>query len=182
MLNGGESTFDNWTGYDKGINGLIYDIELTCSADDPEASDFTFTNIGKAGTGSTSVYPSASDMIVLEAGSPSTLREVRMIFTFTDAAVKNTWLKVEIGTGFGLAATETHFWGNVAGDVGAGNTSPNITVAPADEVAIGLNPSSDSPVTDQYDVNKDSLVDETDEDYAHDNNTSAFTCVKFITK
>lgn len=180
MIGGGASTFANWTGYNKGLNGLIYDI--SDPEVDPVASDFVFEDAGRFATGATLVNPSAVGMIVLQASSP---RKVRMVFTFADGSLKNTWLKVTIGTGFGLPASETHFWGNAAGDTGTGNVSPNVLTNASDELAARSNPTTAinrSPVTDRYDINKTSLVDGSDQLWIRSNPTTSLTCLKFVTK
>jgi hypothetical protein len=119
---------------------------------------------------------------VQQAAGP---RKVRLVLTFADSTVKNTWLKVDVGTGFGLAAAETHYWGNVAGDCNMGNTATNFTVSGADELAVRSHPTnsfSPSIVTDIYDVNKDHLANASDQLYIRSNGTTSFTCVKSITK
>jgi hypothetical protein len=180
MVDGGVSTFANWTGYTKGLNGLIYDVEAPTV--DPQASDFTFTNLTRTGATASAVSPSASSMIVLQAAGP---RKVRMIFTFADNSLKNTWLQVDIGTGFGLAAAETHYWANAAGEVNIGNSATNILTDSADELAIKAHPTTSlnrSLVTDPYDITKNSTADATDQLYVRANKTSSLNCVKSITK
>lgn len=179
----GTSTFANVTGYNKGLNGLIYEFEVASSSRDPLASDFTFTNLTRTGTAAgTAVSPSASQLIVLQASSP---RKVRMVFTFADNSLKNVWLKVGIGTGFGLAGADTHYWGNAAGDTGVGNVSPNFLTSGSDELAARSNPTTvvtRSPVTDPHDINKTSLVDGQDQLWIRSNPTTAVTCLRYVTK
>jgi hypothetical protein len=184
MVGGGTATFANWTGYNKGINGLIYDVLVGDGQPDPVAGDFTFVNATKSGTGTTAVSPAASGKIVLVAGDTVNQRKVRMIFTFADNTVKNAWMKVVVGTGFGLAQAETHYWGNVAGDVNVGNGT-TITVNATDELAIRAHPAggfTPPPVFDPYDINKDHATNASDELNVRGNNISGFGAVTIITK
>jgi len=92
---------------------------------------------------------------------------------------------VDIGTGFGLAAAETHWWGNASGDSGSGNTAPRILVNPTDEIGARNNPhgiSNPTPVDDAYDYNKDRLVNLTDQIYVRTHTTTPFNCVVMITR
>jgi hypothetical protein len=185
MLGGGIAQFKNWTGYDKGINGLIYDVHNAKLADLPTAADFVFKNIGKTGTvAPVVVTPSAfSVLTVTDLGGG--YADVRVIVTFANAALKSTWLQVDVSTGFGLAAAETHFWGNCAGDTGTGNVSPNILVNPTDEINARNNPKTPgvpATVDFPYDINKDRLVNPTDQIYIRSNPLTPGTAVKMITK
>lgn len=178
----GTSTFANVTGYNKGLNGLIYEVEVADGDSDPEAADFTFSNLSRTGTAApTAIEPSASAVIVLQASAP---RKVRVVFTFADNSLKNTWVQVDIGTGFGAAA-ETHYWGNAAGDTGMGNVSPNFLTNGSDELGARSNPTTvvtRSLVSDPFDINKTSLVDGSDQLWIRSNGTTAVTCLKYVTK
>jgi len=185
MLGGGTASFANYSGYTKGINGLIYDVQAPLPRD-PVVGDFTFHNIGKSGTTAPApanlVTPSGFGTIVI-ATSPA--RIVRCVVTFADSTVKETWLQVDIGTGFGAPA-ETHFWGNAAGDTSMGNSpATNLLVGPPDELAARGHPTSAlsrSPVYDPFDINKTSLCDPADQLYIRGNNRSSLNCVHLITK
>lgn len=171
----GTATFANWTGYNKGINGLIYDIKD--AKRDPLVTDFTFTNKGKAGSTSSSVTPTA---FAVQATADPTVK--RVVLTFQN--VTNCWLEVTIGTGFGLNAAETHWWGNAVADCGT-IQSNNILVDATDEILARNNKRSGfspAPVSWAWDYNKDHFCDGTDEILARNNKASGFTCVKVITR
>jgi hypothetical protein len=181
-------TPENISGYAKGINGLWYDVTDALRA--PLASDFTFTSLGKnpgaVDPAGTAVSPLASQ--VVNTGGAN----YRVFFTFANATTTNpvsgpttnTWLKVTIGTGFGLAAADVHYWGHAAGDTGS-NTSPNVVVNPADVTWIKTHPSSPlarSLVSANEDVTKDSTSTPADVTFAKGNPTSALNCLKFISR
>lgn len=175
MVGQGAATFANWTGYNKGINGLIYDIKD--AQRDPVVADFIFTNKGKAGTTSAAVVPTG--FLVQATGDPTVKR---VILTFEN--VIDCWLEVTIGTGFGLPAAETHWWGNAMMDSGTFQTV-NILVDANDEIGARNNPRSAfnrAPVTWAWDYDKNSICDSTDQILARNNPKSAFTCVKVISR
>ena len=104
--------------------------------------------------------------------------------TFT--GLTNCWLEVTIGTGFGLAASETHWWGNAVGDTGAGNTT-KVLVNTDDEIMCRPpylhNPFNRAPVSDQSDLDKNSLVNTDDEILCRPPyTTNPFTAVSVITR
>jgi hypothetical protein len=185
LTGGGQSSFANYTGYEKGINGLIYEFDIAAGDSDPQASNFVFQSIGKAGaTAPVTVNPLASQLTVLQASGP---RKVRMTFTFQDATVVNTWLQVTIGTGFGLDAADVHYWGNAQAEVNAGNSTPtNYMVTVADELAIRAAKTGIGKrelVTYAYDVNKSSKCDIADQLYCRSKKTPLSTnAVKAITR
>lgn len=188
MVGGGQAQFKNWTAYDKGINGLIYDIHNASASDLPTAADFVFKNIGKAGTtlpGSV-VAPSAFAVQTLADLGNGKL-DVRVLVTFANAAVKNTWLQVDVTTGFGLQAAESHFWGNAVADTGEGNSTPNIYTSGVDETSCRNNTwpfaAQRKPPSWQYDMNKDGLGNGSDVTVVRGNiSVIAPNAVKQITK
>ncbi|MBI4580294.1 MAG: lamin tail domain-containing protein, partial [Planctomycetes bacterium] len=179
MTGGGQATLANWSGYDKGINGLIYDVANPTAT--PVVGDFVFHNIGKAGT----VVPAPGNLVVPTAFATQDLGGgvTRVLMTFT--GLTNTWLRVEVGTGFGLAASEVHYWGNAAGDTGQGNTVPNILVSPTDEIWVRTHPTTPlarSPVQDMADVTKDGIASPTDQIYVRTHPSTPLNAVKMITR
>jgi hypothetical protein len=173
---------------------LIYDV--SGATDPPVVGDFVFHNIGKAGTTlpGAVVAPSGflvrtgqgvggSDRVVMTFTS-STTGGPPSPFTYPFGTVQNTWLQVDIGTGFGLAVPETHYWGNASGEDGNGTTA-TLLVNATDEVDARNNtrtPGNPAPVTFYYDCNKDRLVNATDQVYIRTHNATPATAVKQITK
>jgi len=196
-LNAGEgtATFKNWTGYNKGLNGLVYQIDHVDPINLPDVSDFAFTNIGKGGTGP-NVVATPSAWALWDPGGGSMM----LFITFPDAdpslsytqpqaanVVLNAWLQVDVGTGFGLPKPEQHFWGNVAGDVGddpAGPPGSCILVNPTDEILIRTHscPWPRVAISNPYDINKDGLVSPTDQIYVRTHSTTPLNCVKRIAR
>jgi hypothetical protein len=183
MPGGGRAVFANWTGYVKGINGLIYDILGVPMGKTIAASDFEFVNQGKAGTSSVVVTSAA---LITQANTPVT-GMTRCIITFPDGSLTNCWLKVTVKTTTGLVAPDVSYWGNAVGDTGVGNTSSRILVNASDEVMCRwpytLNALRRATVTNPSDLNKDSLVNSNDEVLCRPPyTTNAFNCVRMITR
>ncbi len=175
----GRSSFINWTGYDKGINGLIYEILAPLHA--ATVADFVFVNQGKQGTGATIVTTAT---VYVQTGL-GTGGSDRVIITFPDGSLRECWLQVTVKQSLGLAADDVSYWGNAPGDGGVGNTDPNIIVGSTDEIAARNNPHGSfnrAQVWDEYDYNKTSIVDATDQIFARNNARTSFNCVKFITR
>ncbi|MBI4578238.1 MAG: carboxypeptidase regulatory-like domain-containing protein, partial [Planctomycetes bacterium] len=189
----GMATSANWTGFAQGINGLIYDVKDPSRA--PVVGDFLFRTIGKAGTSPPVVVAPSAFAVLPGAGVNGS---DRVVITFSSwqtggapggtwpyGSVQNTWLQVDIGTGFGLPAPDTHYWGNAAGDTGQGNIPPNILVNPTDEIWIRTHPTTPlnrSPVQDMADVNKDSLANPTDQVYIRTHATTPLNCVRMVVR
>jgi len=180
MVGDGMASFANWTGYDKGINGLIYDV--LDPSQPPAVGDFLFQNIGKTGASPPVVVLPTAFLVQPGLGVGGS---DRVIITFANNSLKSTWLQVDIGTGFGLAAPETHWWGNADGDTGQGNLPPNVLVNPTDEIWIRTHPTTPfnrSPVYDACDITKDSLANPTDQIYVRTHPTTPLNCVKMISR
>jgi hypothetical protein len=181
---GGAATFANYTGYNKGINGLIYDIKDVPAGKTITVADFEFVNQGKAGTASVVV---TSATLVTQANTP-TVGTTRCIITFPNGSVTNCWLKVTVKATVGLATADISYWGNVVGEAGVGNVpSSNLLVNSNDEVMARPpyihNALNRALVDDTSDYNKDSLVNSNDEVLCRPPyTTNAMTCVKQITR
>lgn len=184
MAGGGLATTANWTGFVQGINGLIYEIKNPSRT--PVAADFEFLDIGRAGNlPGTPVNP--ADFQTFDLGDDV----VRVVVTFPSTGgasptgtVRNTWLQVNIGTGFGAPA-ETHYWGNAAGDTMDAPTGNSILVAPADMTRVRDNPifpPNTALVSNPYDINKDGLVSPLDQTLIRNNPAFPPNTVIAITK
>ncbi len=158
----GQAQFANWTSYDLGINGLVYEIDNVPAGYTISAADFEFVNQGRLGSG-TAVISTATIQAVADTPVAGT---TRVFITFPDAsAVKNGWLKVTVKTaGLGLVdGDDVSYWGNVRAESGSFGTS--IPVDATDELDARVRRTGFFPagVTNPYDYNRDNRVDATDE-------------------
>ena len=179
MAGAGLATFANWTGYTKGINGLIYDVKDATRA--PEVGDFQFLDITRTGTGAG--VPKAPNGFAVLPGAGVDGSD-RVVITFADGSIIDTWLQVTIGTGFGLETAETHWWANAQADCGTVQGT-NILVDATDEIQARANPRNflnRAPVDWPWDYNKDSLCDATDQLLSRNNPKTFLNCVRIISK
>lgn len=182
-LTSGTATFANWTGCTKGITGLAYDVANATRA--PAISDFTCVTLGKAGTSAPAAVSVQGLRIWPGAGVNGS---DRVFIIFATNSVVDTWLRVTVGTGFGLANPVVHYWGSAAGDCGSVDplVPTNIVVNSTDELDVrnhprtsGFNP---APVDWAWDLDKDGFANATgDQYYVRTHNKTGFTCVKVIT-
>lgn len=173
----GLAQIPNYTGFDKGITGLMFDLQDP--AHEPVLADFTFTDLGKAGTGATAVTPTGFEV---RAGAGVDGSD-RVVVTFS--GLVDTWLQVDISTDLGLASTDTCYWGNAAGDGQSPGTNyilVNVTDLLGARDNQHTNPLDPAPVWDEYDFNKDRFVNATDILFVRDHMTTPLTAVHRITR
>lgn len=158
----GYATQAQYTGFSKGITGVIVDIASAPRA--PVVGDFAFINKGRTGTGTAVVTPSDFKVWVGAGDGGSD----RCFIAFTADSLKLVWLEVQVlgGTGKLLATQDTHWWGNSPGDcVIDGHTTAAILTNASDAGAVkaGYNSlKNPSPVTSLFDIDKSRVVDAQD--------------------
>jgi len=160
--------------FDRGINGLM--IDVADLAGEISVDDFTF-KIGSTNDPSGwSLAPAPSGFQVRqgegEGGSD------RIVFTWNDGAIKNTWLQVtargndEAGgfnPGTGLPASDVFYFGNRVGDSFVNPGSIAFTTNAADEIGARLSPGFGLPIENVYDFDKNGTVSATDQIIARTN-------------
>jgi ELWxxDGT repeat protein len=179
LLPGGTAGFANYTSYSKGINGLLIDIASPGGA--ISAGDFAFkvgNDSNPAGWPALTVQPSVSVRSGAGIGGSD-----RVTLIWPDGAIKNTWLEVSVlaNANTGLAAADVFYFGNAVGETG--NSTANAQVNSADEGLIrlnGRNALNPAPVDFSYDINRDRVVNSTDQVIARLNATSALTALRLI--
>ncbi len=182
LLPGQTATFANYTGYSRGLNGIMIDIIDPVAI--PTVADFVF-RIGNDN------YPSgwttAPDPVSFSVSSPHIPNgKVRVTIIWEDDALRNTWLQVtaladDNGGALGLDAGDVFYFGNTVGKTRDG--SGHAFVDAADFVAVRDNfrgAGNPAPVSDSLDVNKDGLVDHADLALVRDNGTNFQTALKLI--
>jgi hypothetical protein len=185
LLPGQKATFANYTSYDKGINGLMIDIDGM--ANSPAAGDFVFragNNYASPDTWAIAPAPSNDIAADVRSGAGSGGSD-RVTLIWADGAIIKEWLQVTIlsdanGGNLGLAEDVVFYVGNAVGETG--NLTTNAIVNATDEIAARNNPAFFPPATvsNVYDFNRDKLVNATDQILARNNNTF-FDALKLIT-
>lgn len=197
LLPGESATFTNYTSYDKGLNGVMVDIQNLQGT--PTLSDFEFMigNDDLPGDWTTNRTPT-SITVRPGAGTDGSDR-VTIIFADNDwstppgeeaGSIANQWLQVKVlsdanGGSLGLAEDDVFYFGNAIGDVG--DSSTDTIVNATDEIAARTNqvlrfpPFGPAPVGNIHDFNRDLGVDATDQIIARNNQTFFLTDLNLIT-
>jgi hypothetical protein len=161
LVPGETATFDNVSGYSRGINGVFIDVmDLPHDGADLDGSDLwlaagdnyfpdTWTRIPPMEIG---VFPNAAP-----GGAD------RIYVTFADGAIVDTWLGITLlpTLDTGLADEVDFFYGSVPGETGAAFTGQGEFFGrdAADLQAIAANLIQPAGIDNPHDVNRDGLVD-----------------------
>ena len=124
LLPGGSAGFANVTGYTRGINGVMVDVDLLAGTVD--ASDFTFlVGDGDPLNWATAPVPSA---VTVRPGA-GVGGSNRITITWPDGAIRNTWLMTTLAANArtGLMAPDTFTFGNAVGETGDAAGAPAVT-------------------------------------------------------
>ncbi len=169
----GPATFDNITSYSRGITGVMIDLSVTHG--ELSLSDFSFATGANNAPQTWTAAPAPNGFSVRpDAGVGGS---DRIVFTWAEGAIANTWLEVTIegndaaggfNTDTGLDATEVFYFGNRIGDAGSGTTTLAITSA-ADEIGARNNSGVGASVTNLYDYDRSGLVNAVDQIIARNN-------------
>jgi hypothetical protein len=168
LLPGQTATFQNVTGYSKGINGIIIDVANLDNL--PRFEDFAFRVSADGGTWVTAPAPTIIN--VYPGRGPSGSTQITIIWD--DNAVQNEWLQVAMlaNAHTGLASDDVFYFGNLNGATGASNTSTSAVVGAADVASIIAHPHSPfskAAITDVNDINRDGQVNANDAILARNN-------------
>jgi RHS repeat-associated protein len=184
LLPGQTATFQNYTNYSRGINGIMVDIEGLADPDNLDATDFTFrvgNNNDPAGWAEVTAGAAVS-----VRPHPTEADTSRITITWPDNAIAEQWLQVTVlaTDHTGLAENDVFYWGNAVGDSGEGNTSTFAFVTVTDELAARHNPHNlldPAGIDDFCDYNRDRWVTVNDELIARHNATNFLNALKLIT-
>ncbi|MBI3839471.1 MAG: TIGR03790 family protein [Planctomycetia bacterium] len=185
--NGTAATFATVSSYDKGINGVMIDLQgggnhasITLAN---ISNDFTF-KLGNDNTpGSWSTAPGPTSVAVRLGAGFSGSDRVELIWA--DRAIQNRWLEViaKANADTGLTVDDVFFFGNEEADTGVTNTATVAKVGSGDVTGVqtnGANIGANIPATNLYDFNRDGKVDSSDVTFAQTHGTSTRTGLQLI--
>lgn len=164
LLFGETATFENISGYSRGINGVFVDIsEARGNGFHIDRSDFMFM-VGNTNFPNSWVpAPEPASIGVIADGAPDD--SDRIFITWKDGDVTNTWLRVTVKANQDtlLAEPFDFFFGAAPGETGAGFTPGVVGVDAADfqSMALSLTPLANAgtePVDEPNDANRDRTI------------------------
>jgi hypothetical protein len=169
LLPGETATFQNYTSYAKGINGIMIDVANFEGSITPD--DYTIM-VGNSSDLST-WQPAPDPTFITQYLGAGVDGSVRLELCWNDFTIQNQWVQVTLKAtaNTGLATDDVFYFGNSVGDTG--NSAIDTIVDAADELAAANNHTSAASITNPYDFNRDKVVDAIDEQIAHDNYSGA---------
>ena len=182
LMPGATAAFQNYTSFDRGINGIMIDIEGATDAAAISAADFEF-RIGNSDSPDSWALAPTPEEVTVRVGAGENGSD-RVTIIWADNAIENTWLQVIVKatTNTGIATPDVHYWGNAVGEVGDSSTharvNTNDVILTRDNPHSFLQPAS---IEDAYDFNRDGRVNTADTIIARDNPTSFLTALSLIT-
>jgi subtilisin family serine protease len=170
----------NYITCSKGITGVMVDIlDLPGT---PTAADFEFTNTGRDFTGNTAAASPTSITVREGAGAGGS---DRITIVWADNAIPNTiWLKTTVKATLqtGLSAADVFYFGIAIGDTLNPTTGAVVNALDVSGTNAYRHTSIDPAlVTDEYDFNRDSLVDTTDISIITSHYTNGGNCLLLTT-
>ena len=182
LLPGQTATFENYSSYSRGINGIMVDFSDLDHAASLSADDFLF----KVGNNNDPIgWPDAPapQSIIVGAGAGSDGSD-RVTIIWADNAIENEWLQVTIlaTANTGLDEEDVFYFGNAKGETG--NSIADAIVDLADLLGARnnlrnfLNP---APIDFPYDFDRDGRTNVADLLIAQSGRTDSSNALKLIT-
>ncbi|MBN2474707.1 MAG: pre-peptidase C-terminal domain-containing protein [Pirellulales bacterium] len=180
LLPGQTASFQNYTSYARGINGVMVDIAGLTGT--PTAADFQFRLGNSDDPGDWATAPEPSSVSVRPGEGVGGSDRVTLIWP--DYAIQKQWLQVTVlaTANTGLTEPDVFYFGNAVAD--AGNSTSDARVNATDMLLARNNPRTflDPAATDfPYDYNRDARVNATDMLLARNNQTHFLNALKLIT-
>ena len=182
LLPGQTATLANYTSFDRGINGIVVDIDNMAVPPMLGADDFEF-RVGNTLDPSTwATAPQPTDVTILPGAGDG--GSDRILITWDDNQIEKQWLQITVKSNFitGLLEEDVFYFGNAIGD--SGNDPSGTSVNASDEIAARNDPHSfldPAGIDNPHDYNRDQSVNATDEIIARNNGTNFLTRLVLIT-
>ena len=136
LLPGGVATFANYTSYNRGINGVIVDIQHLADPGAVSASNFSFRTGNSNDLASWVAAPAPSTVEVRAGAGVDGADRVTLIWP--DGTLKGTapnwafWLEITVQADAvtGLTAPDVFYFGNSPGESGNSATQKRLSTAP----------------------------------------------------
>jgi len=175
---GGTASFDNYTSFSLGINGVMVDV--ASSAATPTAADFLF-RVGNDGDPAGWETVSTPVTLAVREGAGVDGSD-RVTLTWPDHNIRRQWLQVTVlAERLGLAADDVFYFGNAVGE--AGNSASNTRVTTTDLLLARNNPRNflnPATIDTDFDYSRDKRVNATDVLLARNNQTNFLTELQLL--
>ena len=161
LLPGQTASFQNYTSYVRGINGIMIDVAQVPAPNQLDASHFEFRVGNSVGSAQWEMAPTPQSITVRPGAGIDGSDRITIIWE--DGAIVNQWLRVQIfpTAVTGLVQSDVHFWGNAVGETG--DAASHSFVDGTDFAGVRDRASSQLVgVHDPYDVNRDGRIDSQD--------------------
>ena len=176
LLPGETATFENYTSYVKGINGLFIDLaNLGSTALD--GSDFAFST-GNGGA----FQPLGVDPAITVRAGAGVNGSDRVSLIFPDGSVTKTWLQVTVkaNAATGLSSDDVFYFGNVVGETGSSSGNALVNLSDVSLTRGSQSGFGSVGIDSRYDFDRDGRVNLADLSIAR-TNQSGFSAVQLIT-
>ena len=183
LLPDGEATFENYTSYRRGINGIMVDVaNLPPVGGDIDPDDYFEFKVGNSDHPS-SWQPAPDPVTVAVREDDGTDGSNRLTIIWADNDIRNEWLQVTVlaNTYTGLAAEHVFYFGNAVAE--AGNSTSDVQVGIVDLLLARNNPRnffSLAEIDFPYDYNRDQRVNSTDVVLARNNQTNFLHSLRLV--
>ena len=177
---GMSASFNHYSSYSKGINGVIIDVDNLANPDGLTTADFVFKVGNDSNPAEWTNAPAPRIVEGVDGGGADGADRIALIWD--DNAIQNQWLQVTVRptAKTGLPMADVFYFGNAIGESG---DAPGVHsfVNAADFAGPRDHPSSNTDVEDNFDYNRDHLVDGADLAIARDRTTNITNSLALIT-
>ena len=179
LLNGSVSTFENYSSYSLGLNGVVLEVgDLNSVPTLPTVSDFFEFRVGNNDNPETwAEGPALIDLVFVERAGAND----RVFLIWQDNAIQGEWLQTKVlaNSVTGLLSEDTFYFGSAIGETG--NSTSSATTNLADVALARLNQTGFALTTidNVYDFNRDARVNLSDIAIAR-TNQSGFSALRLI--
>jgi len=180
LLPGRTASFANYTGYSRGINGIMVDIVGVPAEATLDAEDFDFQMSSTSNLGSW--IPAPDPQITLRR-SEGVSNSDRVTMIWGDNSIQNRWLRITVmaNADTGLSEADVFYFGNAIGE--SGNSATDAKVNAADVIMARNNPRgllNPAPIDFSQDFNRDKRINAADMLIARNNQTHLFNALRLI--
>jgi hypothetical protein len=162
LLPGQTATFQNYTSFSKGINGIMIDVANYEGSLTPNDVSVLVGNSSDISTWQPAPELDFTTAFVGWGVNGS----IRLEIGWENYTIQNQWVQVtfKANENTGLAADDVFYFGNAVGETG--NSPTDAIVNEADVLAVHNHYTASATITNPYDFNRDKKVDATDESIA----------------